>query len=581
MNSPLCLVLLLLTRIFPPFFLLGFLFPLAVWASEEQGRIVTVGVYENDPKIFTTPEGRPAGIFIDLLECITRREGWQLRYRAGTWKEGLERLAQGEIDLMPDVAKTPDREKRYRFHRVPVLSSWYQVYARKGHGIQSLFHLEGKKILVLEDSVQQAALQRLLKGFGLHAELLTGPDYKTLFKKTAAGEADAVVTNSLYGMTHAAQYGLENTAVVFEPSELFFAAPLHASSEILEAIDRHLEALKKDPQSAYYAILEKWTRKGVRFELPPWIRMLGVVLGIVLVTSLMASIILRRQVQARTAELMRINAEMEERIRQRTKELETAIEKAQAADRLKSAFLATISHELRTPLNSIIGFTGVLLQGLAGPLTEEQKKQLEIVRDSSRHLLALINDILDISKIEAGQLEVSHEPFDLAASIRKVVAMVRPLAEKKHVALRVELSPEITNLVSDVRRVEQILLNLLNNAIKFTERGEVTVHGTVVHDPHRPERSWIRIAVADTGIGIKPENLETIFLPFRQLDTGLRRQYEGTGLGLAICQKLSQLLGGSIEVSSEWGKGSVFTLTLPLAREMPAEKPHDYDDSPH
>ena len=159
----------------------------------------------------------------------------------------------------------------------------------------------------------------------------------------------------------------------------------------------------------------------------------------------------------------------------RTAELAVAKERAESADRLKSAFLATMSHELRTPLNSIIGFTGIMLQGLAGPLNAEQTKQLGMVQSSARHLLALINDVLDISKIEAGQLEIRAEQFDLRSSLEKVAALVKPLAEKKGLALRVVLSPDVGQAVSDRLRVEQVLLNLLNNAVKFTERGEVTL----------------------------------------------------------------------------------------------------------
>jgi len=259
-----------------------------------------------------------------------------------------------------------------------------------------------------------------------------------------------------------------------------------------------------------------------------------------------------------------LNVSLEKRVAERTAELAVARDRAEAADRLKSAFLATMSHELRTPLNSIIGFTGIILQGLAGPLNGEQRKQLEMVRDSARHLLALINDVLDISKIEAGQLEVNSEPFDLRASIAKVVGIVKPLAEKKGLALRAELEPEIGTWVSDARRVEQVLLNLLNNAIKFTERGAVTLRAETVPGTLRLENSVFRISIADTGIGIKVEDLSKLFQPFRQVDTGLTRQHEGTGLGLAICRRLAGLLGGEIHAASEWGKGSVFTLTLPM-----------------
>ncbi len=262
-------------------------------------------------------------------------------------------------------------------------------------------------------------------------------------------------------------------------------------------------------------------------------------------------------------DIRELNASLERRVAERTMELAEARDRAQDADRIKSAFLATMSHELRTPLNSIIGFTGILLQGLAGPLNQEQAKQLGMVQNSARHLLALINDVLDISKIEADQLEVSREPFDLQASIAKVAAIVKPLAEKKGLTLRVMPMPEMGPLWSDPRRVEQVLLNILNNAIKFTDQGSVTLTAEVIGaTAHAP--AHVRISVADSGIGIKAENLEKLFQPFRQIDSELSRLHEGTGLGLAICRRLIELLGGTVHVESVWGRGSTFSFTLPL-----------------
>lgn len=232
--------------------------------------------------------------------------------------------------------------------------------------------------------------------------------------------------------------------------------------------------------------------------------------------------------------------------------------RAEEADRVKSAFLATMSHELRTPLNSIIGFTGVMMQGLAGPLTEEQRKQLGMVRSSARHLLALVNDVLDISKIEAGQLGVAHLPFDIRRSIDKVVALVAPQAAAKQLALRVRAAEGLGQLVGDERRFEQVLLNLLSNAIKFTDQGEVMLVAQRGADP------TLQLQVCDTGIGIGPEDLRTLFQPFKQVESGLARRHEGTGLGLAISRRLTELMGGQIVATSEWGRGSTFTVTLPI-----------------
>lgn len=240
--------------------------------------------------------------------------------------------------------------------------------------------------------------------------------------------------------------------------------------------------------------------------------------------------------------------------------LKKAKEQAESADRLKSAFLATMSHELRTPLNSIIGFTGILLKGIAGPLNAEQTKQLSMAKGSGQHLLALINDVLDISKIEAGQLVVSLKEFDFSASLGKVVSIVQPLADKKGLELKVSISPQPNVIFSDERRVEQIFLNLINNAIKFTESGYVEITSEIKND-------LVTTKITDTGIGIAEADLDKLFKPFSQVDTGLTRNHEGTGLGLSISKKLIDKLGGSITVESKVNIGSVFTVVLPKKGE--------------
>ena len=260
--------------------------------------------------------------------------------------------------------------------------------------------------------------------------------------------------------------------------------------------------------------------------------------------------------------LQKSQAYLEERVRERTRELVDAKERAERADRVKSTFLSTMSHELRTPLNSILGFTDVVLQGFSGPLTEEQQRHLGIVRDSSAHLLDLINDVLDLSRIEAGQLRLEIGPIDLPDLLRRRVEGFEAEAARKGLSLAATIGDGVATIRSDAKRVSQIVANLLSNAVKFTDAGEVTLVA-------RAADGTIEVAVSDTGPGIAPEDLPRLFTPFTQLSTASGSTPEGTGLGLAISRHLAQALGGAIRVASQPGGGSCFTLVLPLAPPRP------------
>lgn len=229
------------------------------------------------------------------------------------------------------------------------------------------------------------------------------------------------------------------------------------------------------------------------------------------------------------------------------------------ANLAKDRFLATMSHELRTPLNAIIGFTGTLLMKLPGPLTTDQEKQLRTVQGSAKHLLSLINDLLDLAKIESGKVELNFEPVLCQRVIQDVAIALRPLAEAKGIAFEVKVPAADLIVQTNRRSLSQILLNLTNNAIKFTEDGRVDLE---LRQRQVNGQILTEITVADTGIGIRPEDQVKLFQAFTQVDASIKRRYDGTGLGLHLSQKLAELLGGRITFQSEYGAGSTFTLVL-------------------
>jgi signal transduction histidine kinase len=242
-------------------------------------------------------------------------------------------------------------------------------------------------------------------------------------------------------------------------------------------------------------------------------------------------------------------------------ELGRLYEQIEAASRHKSEFLANMSHELRTPLNAIIGFSEVLLARMFGELNAKQEEYLNDVLTSGRHLLALINDILDLSKVEAGRMELQAATFDLPSALDGCLTLVRERATRHGIGLALDVDETLGPLFADERKIRQVVLNLLSNAVKFTpEGGRITLRAA-------PADDCVQISVSDTGIGIAPEEQEAVFEEFRQVGTDHARKSEGTGLGLALARKFVELHGGRIWVTSELGKGSTFAFTIPERSE--------------
>jgi len=273
---------------------------------------------------------------------------------------------------------------------------------------------------------------------------------------------------------------------------------------------------------------------------------------------------LERKVKERTAELSKARYELEQRVDERTAELLLAKNKAEQAQKIaedanltKSQFLANMSHELRTPLNAIIGYSEMLQEEAEDLEQEDFIPDLQKIHAAGKHLLGLINDVLDISKIEAGKMDLFFETFDLATLLDEVVSTVQPLVEKKANTLKIIRDDNLGDMHTDITKLRQMLLNLISNAAKFTEQG--TIRLEVKRDD-----DWVNLCVADNGIGMTEEQQKKVFQPFTQADYSTTRRYGGTGLGLAITKQFVEMMDGTLSVVSEFGQGSTFTLTLPV-----------------
>jgi len=264
--------------------------------------------------------------------------------------------------------------------------------------------------------------------------------------------------------------------------------------------------------------------------------------------------------------LSRENKRLVDDLQRSNKLLFEANRQLRAATEAKSIFLAHMSHELRTPLNAVIGFSDLLIGGIAGKINNKQRQCLEDILSSGKHLLSLINDILDLSKVEAGKIDIRPESLRLADVVDDAVTTVKPMIDESKHKLAVSIAEDLPPVYGDRNRLKQILLNLLSNAIKFTPDG-----GKLYLETSR-EDDFCKVSMVDNGIGIRKEDQTCIFEPFTQLDTQPGERKQGTGLGLALTKQLVELLGGKIWVESEYGKGSQFSFTIPLAEKEAASK---------
>ena len=532
------------------------------------GQVLRVGLYENAPKVFTNERGRPAGLFVELLDEMARQEGWRLEYVRCEWLSCLEQLENRQLDLMPDVAFSLERSRRFDFHQVSVANSWSQVYSRKDLRVLSLADLSGKRVALLKGGIQQAFFTQLMASGSYFFDALEVSSLDEGYEAVAQDRADAVITNSFYAARNGHQYQLHEAPIVFLPSSLYYATAKGHHGEVLERVDQYLAEWRRDSSSVYFDALHRAMASPPDVLVPRWAQwtLAGLLGGLVLLVGV--TLLLRYQVDRRTRalvvttrELAHQRAHLEVQVQERTAELQAAKEAAEHLTRVKSDFLANMSHEIRTPMNAVLG---MLYLALKGDLSATLRNQLTKAQGAAHSLLGIINDILDISKIEAGKIDLEATEFGLDTVLERLADAIGFQAEHKGVEFLIRYDPAIpVRLVGDPLRLGQILLNLCGNAVKFTEKGQVelafrclSATDTAVH---------MQVTVRDSGIGMTPDVQAKLFQKFTQADQSTTRRFGGTGLGLAISKSLVELMGGRIWVEdSQPGKGSTICFTVQL-----------------
>ncbi|MCL4233035.1 MAG: transporter substrate-binding domain-containing protein [Deltaproteobacteria bacterium] len=273
-------------------------------------RVIRFGVYENQPKVFTNEDGHPAGLFVDLFAEIARREGWKPEYVPCAWAECLLALGEGRIDLMPDVAYSPERDGKFDFHRVPVVESWSRLYAGEGHPIVALSEIGGLRVAVMGGSIQQAEFEQMTRGFGIETTVVPTASLEEAFALARDGKVDLAIANHFFGDYFCREYGLIKTPIVFQMTELYFAAAQGRNADLLGVVDRHLEAWRKEPNSAYYTALARWMERPPERFLPSYVAwVIGTILGLLAAAGAVIGL-LRQQVRKRTRHLWWANEQL-------------------------------------------------------------------------------------------------------------------------------------------------------------------------------------------------------------------------------------------------------------------------------
>ena len=510
------------------------------------------------PFEFFDKQGNYAGIASDYVALLNKRLGLNMSVVPDlSWFDAVEKARKKEIDVLPCIGVTRERLGFLKFSDT-YISRYVVIITRTDAPlVLRLADLKSRKVAVRQSTFHE--------GFLKDRTDIAPVRYKSFQKgllDLSAGKVDAMVGDVSSTMFWIRKLNLTNLKVAapatYEPQTLHFGVRKDWP-ELVSLLNKGLSSITTEEEND---ILDNWVSVKYDPGLDPavmwrYVRRILAGAAFVFAVFFLWSFSLKKEINERK--------KAEKKIQEYARELKRSNINLESLDKLKSMFIASMSHELRTPLNSIIGFTGVILQGMSGELNERQKDQLTRVYKSAKHLLNLISDVIDISKIEAGRIDIYPEPFNLKEIVNEAVINIQPLLNAKPLALSVEVPDDII-MKTDRKRLLQCLINYLGNAIKYTEQGQVMLRAT-------PSVSHVSIEVEDTGIGIAEKDIPKLFNAFERIDSHLRIKAGGTGLGLYLTRKLvTDILNGTTMVKSVLGKGSTFGLTIPKNLDVRGEK---------
>ena len=497
-------------------------------------------------------DGKPGGYLVDLWREWGKHTGKDIEFRATNWSNTLDGIKSGEADIHSGLFRSRERAAWLAFSE-PFIKIETAVYFKSGEAMTaSLDELADTSIGVIHDSFQAEYLKTRHPGI----QQVDYADIDDLLTGLLLGNVGAAIAEVPEMSSALSRLGISGAA---QQGEILFTEDVHAA--VLKE-DTHLLALTNQglaaiPPDTLAAIEERWISRGLDWKkvmlwVAPFIG--GFILIIIIIT------VWNR----------RLGHEIEERKRMELA-LVDAKEAADAANRAKSSFLANMSHELRTPMNAILGYSEMLAEEAEDLGQEDFIPDLKKINQAGTHLLALINDVLDLSKIESGKMETFAEDIDVAKLLEEVISTTQPLVNKNANQFVIERGEYLGAAHQDLTKLRQSLFNLLSNAAKFTHEGKITLN---VSRESAGGVDWLSFSVTDTGIGIPADKIDHVFEEFSQADESTTRNYGGTGLGLPISRRFCRLLGGDITVKSQPGTGSTFTIRLPATLpEITTSKP--------